>query len=228
MEAILDPAQPAWKLTLPPLAGMAVAWFLYVPAHELLHVAGCVATGCTVSELRIAPAYGGRILQSLLPFVVASDEYAGRLSGFDTRGSDARYLATDIAPFIPAALLGVPLLRWVARGAEGRRGARRWLFGPAVVLAAGPFVSLAGDYFEMGTILTTAPLAASWHALRSDDLFRLVGELRRGEVEVSGAGAAGIIVISLLLGCVMAGWTYSLGAFVSLLRGRISSHSARG
>ena len=43
------------------LLSMVVAWFIYAPIHELLHVLGCVATGGTVSELEIQPIYGGAL-----------------------------------------------------------------------------------------------------------------------------------------------------------------------
>src|SRR5690349_921767 len=64
------------------------SWYVYVPVHELLHAFGCVATGGRVEELRIAPLYGGRLLARVFPFVRAHDEYAGRLAGFDTGGSN--------------------------------------------------------------------------------------------------------------------------------------------
>jgi hypothetical protein len=42
-----------------------------------------------VWRLEIDPLYGGALLARWLPFVEAGGEYAGRLSGFDTAGSDA-------------------------------------------------------------------------------------------------------------------------------------------
>ena len=80
-------------------AGLVVGWWVYVPLHELLHAFGCLAAGGEVSRLEIAPVYGGGWLSKLFPFVVPGGPYAGRLSGFDSHGSDWIYLATDLAPF---------------------------------------------------------------------------------------------------------------------------------
>ncbi|MDP9122753.1 MAG: hypothetical protein M3O15_15515, partial [Acidobacteriota bacterium] len=89
--------------------GLAAGWWTYVPLHELLHAAACRAAGGTVTRLEIDPLYGGALLARVLPFVAAgrSGPYAGRLSGFDTHGSDLTYLATDLGPFILALLPGV-------------------------------------------------------------------------------------------------------------------------
>ena len=87
--------------------GLAAGWFVYVPVHELLHAAGCATTGGTVTRLEIAPLYGGALLARIFPFVVPGGDYAGRLSGFDTRGNDLVYLATDLAPFVLTLLPGV-------------------------------------------------------------------------------------------------------------------------
>ena len=155
-------------------AGLAVGWWLYVPAHELLHAAACLAAGGEVSRLEIAPIYGGALLERWFAFVVAGGEYAGRLSGFDTHGSDLVYLATDTGPYLLTLWPGV----WALRRA-GRRG---WPlgFGAAVPVALAPFVSLPGDAYEIGSILSTrflaglsalpAPAVAS---VRGDDVFRV-------------------------------------------------------
>src|SRR5258708_7146966 len=73
-------------------AGLLAGGWVYVPAHELLHAAACRLAGGEVRRLEIAPLYGGTALARLLPFVAAGGDYAGRLSGFDTRGSDLVYL----------------------------------------------------------------------------------------------------------------------------------------
>src|SRR5258705_6478487 len=80
-----------------PLAalGLALGWWVYVPLHELLHAAACLVFGGSVTRLEIDGMYGGGLLARMLPFVVSGSQYAGRLSGFDTHGSDAIYLATD-------------------------------------------------------------------------------------------------------------------------------------
>ena len=65
------------------LVAAVATWWVYVPIHELLHVAGCLLTGGTVSELQVAPIYGGAWLARVFPFVVSGGDYAGRLSGFE-------------------------------------------------------------------------------------------------------------------------------------------------
>ncbi len=233
LEASLAPGLAWWK-ALPPLPiGFVAAWMVYVPAHELLHAAGCVATGGTVTELRLAPMYGTAWLQKLFPFVVPSTEYAGRLSGFSTNGSDLCYLATDFAPYLLTVLVGVPLLR-SSLLRPGRRaaasGLRVWLFGPAAVLAAAPLISITGDYFEMASVALTRAYAmagvAGLEGLRSDDLFRLIAELWRGEVAVPAGGArrwivaGSVITSSLVLSLCLVSWTHRAGMAVQGLIGR--------
>src|SRR5512147_1087303 len=82
---VVHASHPQRALVIVLLAGVA-SWWIYVPVHELLHALGCYATGGGVSELQIAPEYGGALFARFLPFVVGSSEYAGRLSGFDTKG----------------------------------------------------------------------------------------------------------------------------------------------
>ncbi|HEY3176708.1 MAG TPA: hypothetical protein VGK94_13215 [Candidatus Polarisedimenticolia bacterium] len=216
LEALLQPGARLTRI-LPAVAGMAAGWILYVPIHELLHAAGCLATGGTVSEVRLAPIHGGAILGRLFGFVVPAEagDYAGRVTGFDTRGSDLCYLATDAAPYLLTILIGVPLLRRLRRSPMPPVGA--WLFGPAVILAAAPLISLTGDYFEMGTVLAT--LLPWWRGLahlRSDDLFRLLGGLAGGEIE-DGPSALLAIGVSILIALVLASWTYRLGIIVGTL-----------
>lgn len=196
--------------------GLVATWFVYVPVHELLHVAGCVATGGRVSELQLDPIYGGALLARLLPFVVPGGEYPGRLSGFDTGGSDLVYLATDFAPYLLSIAVGVPLLRRCARRSQPV------LLGAAAVLALAPFYNAAGDFYEMGSILVTraaalgsgTPLFAS---LRSDDLFALLGQLAGdpGALGLSGAGevagAALLVAVATLVSLLLALLTYAAG-----------------
>ena len=177
LEALAASPRPATALAAMAV-GLIVTWFVYVPVHELLHVAGCVLTGGQVSELELDPLYGGALLARFLPFVVPGGEYAGRLSGFDTGGSDGIYLATVFAPYLLSIAIGVPLLRLCARRA------RPLLVGAAAVLALAPFYNVVGDYYEMGSILVTRAAslgsggAAPPHAgLRSDDLIQLVSRL---------------------------------------------------
>ena len=192
----------------PMLLSMVITWFVYVGIHELLHVLGCVATGGTVTRLEISATYGGSLYSRWFPFVVSGSEYAGRLSGFDTHGSDGTYLATDFGPFALTVLFGVALLKATAK----KR--RPILFGVAVVVGLAPFYNLPGDYFEMGSILTTR--AVSWftaggltpdlESLRSDDVFKHLTTLftKPEELHRTGiravVGAVGIAGVSMLVG----------------------------
>lgn len=201
------------------LVALVATWFIYVPVHELLHVLGCVTCGGNVSELEIAPQYGGALLARWFPFVVSGGDYAGRLSGFDTKGSDLIYLATDFAPFLLSVLIGVPLLRMCAK----RR--RLVLFGVAIVVGLAPFYNLIGDYYEMGSIITTRMVTllgggadpVTYAAIRSDDVFKLIGTfcMRPGELNLHGAAGitlgAALILASIVVGVVLAFLTYSLG-----------------
>lgn len=191
----------------------ALAWFVYVPAHELFHAWGCLLAGGEVTQLEIAPEYGGAILARMFPYVVSGSSYAGQLTGFDTHGNDAVYLATVLAPFLLTIGIGVPVLKRSARPMT-RPAWRPWLLGAAVPMAYAPFVSLVGDYYEAGSILVSR--AARWFdpALpltrwRSDDVFKLVREL-------AGAGATSLdwlgVVASLLAGALLALLTYQIGA----------------
>ena len=158
---------------------VAIAWWIYVPVHELLHAVGCLITGGEVAELQIQAIYGGAWLERVVPFVHSGGEYAGRLSGFDPGGSDLVYLATDALPFALTLVGGHALLRRAAR----RRHAPS--FGAGVVLLFAPIVSLTGDYYEMGSILVSRMLVilgpgideARAFQMRHDDVFALAGSL---------------------------------------------------
>ncbi len=189
------------------LLGLVAGWFVYVPIHELLHAAGCVATGGTISQLEIDGKYGGALLARVFPFVVSGSEYAGRLSGFDTRGNDAIYFATDFAPYLLTLWPGVWALRRAAR--------RKHAFWTAWWLpwALAPFVSLIGDAYEIGSLLLTR--LPPWSALEprttilGDDVFLVAEGLR-------AAGAGGVawsgLVLAFALGTAWALATYALAA----------------
>ena len=201
------------------LVAAAVTWFVYVPIHELLHAAGCWVTGGTVTELQIAPHYGGALLARVFPFVVCGGEYAGRLSGFDTAGSDLVYLATDFAPFVLTIFIGVPMLRVCM----GKR--RPVLFGAALVLGLAPLYNLFGDYYEMGSIITTRVAAVATSAsagaaefadLRGDDVFKLVEQVwthpEQLDLPVSVPVALILVGVSLAIGTLLALATYAVGS----------------
>jgi len=109
-------------------AGLLLGWWIYVPLHELLHAFGCLIAGGEVTRLEIGFLYGGAVLASWIPWVVAGSEYAGRLSGFSTGGSDLVYLITPwaLASFMSltgdAYEIGSILLTWIPPwSSEGMR-----------------------------------------------------------------------------------------------------------
>jgi len=198
--------------------GLLAGWWLYVPLHELLHAAACRAAGGQVSRLEIEAVYGGALLARIFPFVVPASDYAGRLSGFDTRGSDLIYLATDLGPFVLSLFPGVWALRWAA-------AARRPLvFGASLPFALAPFLSLTGDAYEIGSILVTR--LPPWAApavrglLRGDDLGKKVSALA-GVAGAPWGGAA----LAVATGVVWAFLTYGLGSAVARVLGQRSPDS---
>lgn len=183
------------------LLGLAVGWWVYVPIHELLHAAACLAAGGEVTRLEVAPLYGGRLLARIFPFVVSGGEYAGRLSGFDTHGSDLVYLATDLGPFVLTLFPGVWLLR--RAGTAGRP----ILFGLALPFALAPFLSLPGDAYEIGSILVTQ--LPPWdETLRSDDLVKKAEELAAlPDAPWGGFALAALLGLAwAVLTCMAGGW----------------------
>ena len=236
---VADSAQP-WTGLLCLLLSVMAAWWIYVPAHEFLHAAACSLSGGEVRKLTISPIYGGVLLSHWLTFVQPGGEYAGRLSDFSTGHSDLRYLAIDAAPYLLSIVLGVPLLRL----ATLRRS--RLLAGPALVLALVPFLSLTGDYYEMGSIVVTRAVLPfdqppePWETpgglmkLRSDDLPSLIGRMVHdgarfaGDVPGGAVGAGAFVAISFGLGLVLALMTYAAGGMMSgwFLSPRGSEHAA--
>jgi hypothetical protein len=168
-----------------------MVWWIYVPVHELLHVAGCVFTGGEVSRLEISPEYGAAFLQKIFPFVTVGSDYAGQLTGFDTHGNDLIYIATVFAPYLLTLFVGAPLLRGLAlRGRDGI--VDRLAFGAAIPLAFAPFINLAGDYYELASIpvsrLTAAIFGGEAATWRSDDIFLLAKKReKRGHSELTAA-----------------------------------------
>jgi len=187
--------------------GLVACWWVYVPIHELLHALGCVATGGSISELEIDGKYGGALLAEIFPFVVSGSEYAGRLSGFDTRGNDLIHLATDFGPYVLTLFPGV---WWLRRAA---RAGRPFWFGASIPVALAPFVSLTGDAYEIGSVLVTR--IPPWSGVRpretllGDDVFAVgagLSEAGAGAMEWTGLGLA------FGLGAVWAFATYALAS----------------
>ncbi len=198
------------------VSAFGLSWWVYVPIHELLHAAGCVLGGGEVTRLEIHPLYGGAFLERLFPFVAVGSDYAGQLTGFDTHGNDVTYLLTDFLPFALTILFGVPLLRSAAK--KGGRPSRAAVcLGFALPIAYAPFISLGGDYYEMGSILVTR--AVAWwqpnfalERWRSDDLFKLVRELQHSATPLSPTDAAGLAG-GLAVGVALAFATYAAGSW---------------
>lgn len=198
-------------------AGLLAGWWVYVPAHELLHAAACRAAGGEVRRLEIAPLYGGAVLARVLPFVAAGGEYAGRLSGFDTHGSDLVYLATDLGPFL---LTLVPGVWWLRRAARARRP---FAFGASLPVALAPLLSLTGDAYEIGSIVVTR--LPPWtgpvprQLLRGDDL-----GARLSAIASAGARPLWPLWLGALLaaaaGLAWALLTYGAGAGLAALAGQ--------
>jgi hypothetical protein len=182
--------------------GLLVSWWLYVPIHELLHAFGCELGGGRVWRLELDPLYGGALLARWLDFVEAGGEYAGRLAGFDTAGSDAVHLLTTGLPFVLTPLPGVWLMRWGARRGSGLA------YGAGLVPATAPFLSLTGDAYEIGSLLLTQLVpwssAAARAALVGDDMMLVAGGL---------AGAAPALWIGFALAAALGvGWAFLVWA----------------
>lgn len=212
--AALEAVFPAFRLSsaLAIVAGFAVSWWIYVPIHELLHAYGCILAGGEVTRLEISPEYGAAWLQQFFPFIAVGSDYAGQLTGFDTRGSDLIYLATDFLPFVLTIVLGIPLLRSVAEHRGSPLPAAIKL-GIAMPIAYAPFISITGDYYEMGSIVVsriTSRLIAGFDVerWRSDDLFKLAGELSAGDGTAFDAFGLGL---SFTAGVVLIYLTYAAG-----------------
>lgn len=201
-----------WPYAVILLASAALSWWVYVPLHELAHAYGCILGGGTFSQLDIAPEYGAALLQRLFPFVSVGSDYAGQLRGFE--GSDVAYLLTDFLPFVATIVLGVPLLHSAANPRR-RPAVQAALFGVSLPIALAPFISLTGDYYEMGSILVSRAVAEfvpgfSASRWRSDDVFRVASQLFGPDGSGTIADAMGVSA-SLVVGIVLAFLTYAAG-----------------
>jgi hypothetical protein len=82
--------------------------------------------------------------------------------------------------------------------------------GGALPIAYAPFVSLPGDYYEMGSIIVSRGWSeAAVQRWRSDDLFKLMGGLF-SDNEIQIIDMAGISM-SAVVGILLAFLTYWLG-----------------
>ncbi len=210
LESCFSRFSPLYIIAL--IISFLASWWIYVPLHELGHALGCILGGGTVSELEISPMYGASFLKEIFPFISVGSEYAGQLTGFDTRGSDLIYLLTDFFPFLLTIFIGVPLLRSAA-GSRPLSAAVK--LGLGLPIAFAPFISFSGDYYEMGSIIISKIANLISPAIgitrwRSDDVFKLAGEIffngnPYGITDVVG------VTLSFLLGIVLIYVTYMLG-----------------
>ncbi len=188
---------------------MFASWWIYVPLHELMHAWGCLFSGGVVTRLEIDEIYGAAWLATLFPYVVPGSDYAGRLSGFDTGGSDAIYLVTVFFPYLLTLFPGVMLLQLSAH--LPRHAA--WALGASLPVALTPFLSLTGDYFEIGSIIVSGLLANTYPEgltrWRGDD-FLLVWSSLPAAAD-NWFDRIGLIA-SLTTGMMLAVFTYALGA----------------
>lgn len=193
--------------------GCGLAWWVYVPVHELMHAWGCLAFGGAVSELDIAEGYGGSYLQKIFPYVRVGSDYAGQLTGFDTRGSDFVYAVTVFFPYLLTLFPGVPLLLRTTSQRHPGAGALL-LLGAALPLAWAPLLSFTGDYYELGSIvvsrLAESAFGVAGNSWRSDDLFRIAGPIFSGKTDFAMGDLIGI-ALSFLVGLLLAFSTYALG-----------------
>lgn len=192
-----------------------LSWWVYVPLHELLHALGCVIAGGKVERLDISGIYGAAVLKKIFPFISVGSEYSGRLTGFDTRGSDLAFLITDFMPYVLTIFLGVPLLKSIS-SLRSSPTSRSIFFGLSAPFAYAPFMSVFGDYYEMGSISVSRLVPSRVTALspdrwRSDDLFRLVAKLSASHVH-SRLLDTTVVISSLLVGIALVFATYWAGA----------------
>ncbi len=216
MEVCLIDGKPLYLFVI--LLSSAVSWWVYVPLHELLHALGCFVAGGKVRRLDISGIYGASLLRKVFPFVSAGSEYAGRLTGFDTGGSDFTFFITDCMPYVLTIFLGVPLLKSVP-SLKSHPFFKSVRLGLAAPFAYAPFMSIFGDYYEMGSLFISRMAASGMPSAnpdrwRSDDLFRLVGRLSASQTG-SHLLDAGVVISSLLVGVMLIFATYWAGALWS-------------
>jgi hypothetical protein len=198
-----------------------VSWWIYVPLHELFHALGCILSGGTVSELDISPKYGGTFLSKIFLFVRSGSRYAGQLIGFDTGGNDLTYLLTVFFPYLLTIFIGVPLLR-AARFSSHLGASIK--FGVSLPIAFAPLISVSGDYYEVGSIITSRIGAFLFHTAnitrwRSDDLFKLSKDIFFSGSPFELGDTIGVL-FSFILGVIFIYLTYLLGAAWSLVLSR--------
>lgn len=215
LEPVLErPFVPLWRLLIPLFLSLTVTWFLTVPIHELLHVAGCILGGGKVGRLAVKPMYGGALLAKIFSFVAAGGKYEGQLEEFDTGGSDWCYLLTDATPYVLTVILGAPMLAWA------RAGGGMPALGVGMIHTLLPVASLSGDYYEMGSVILTRLVGLPQggevaRLLRGDDLGLVFARVRGAEIE----GGVLYVLGGLIVGTVLVWLTVDLSVLAALAVG---------
>ncbi len=216
--AALRLLSPVWPCLLMGSIGLFVGWWVYVPIHELLHAWGCIVAGGEVTELQMSAEYGAEYLKFWFPFITVGSDYAGQLTGFDTKGNDWIYAFTVYAPFLITIIPGIPLYQWVVHRSNPGTIAC-FFFGLLLPLAYGPFVSVFGDFYELGSI-AASNLYGMWGIdgshWRSDDFFLLLSDMGSDLRPVRAVDVSGI-TIGFMLGLLAALVTYGLGTMFGML-----------
>lgn len=200
---------------IPAAVAFITVWWVYVPVHELFHAFGCIIGGGEVSRLELSEMYGAEGLKKIFPFISPGSEYAGRLSGFDTHGNDLTYLLTVFFPYLLTICIGIPMIRTVSVRGSSSSFYNCVLFGSSLSVAYAPFISITGDYYEMGSIVITRVAILGYSDFdierwRSDDLVKLMDELLISADTIKTADMAGIL-LSCILGIAMIFVTYWAG-----------------
>lgn len=196
LDAVLS--RRRWADLLYLALSLIVAWHVYVPLHEMMHVLACWAVGGTVEKLALQPQYGAHLLKHIFPFIHPASDYAGQLEGFSVP-SYGGYVVVVLAPFV-CSLFGLACV-----DAARQRRSPAWL-AAGCVLAAVPFTSIVGDYYEAVSLATTQLGEAMDGRMNpgylvSDDVFKLAGELRAaGNLRAPHAAllAAGVLLAGYL------------------------------
>ncbi len=182
-----------------------------------------------MSRLDLPSLYGAVFLKQFFPFISVGSEYAGQLTGFTTSGSDLTYLLTDFLPYLLTIVFGIPLLRSVSSRSSPLFSSAK--LGIAVPFAYAPFVAVTGDYYEMGSIITSRLVSFSSPGFaplrwRSDDMLKLSHQLFFSGHPPKAHDVLGVSA-SFLLGLALIFCTYCLGVFCSgmVLKGTGGSSS---
>ena len=175
------------------------SWWLYVPIHELMHVAGCIIMGGEVNELAIDPMYGGKLLSNIFPFVVSESDYAGQLTDFTTPNKYA-YFIVDMFPY----LLSLPAVLLIKLATKHRH---IWLFSLGFLLMFVPLTQMFGDFYEatslgVGELMSMINPELNPQLIVSDDMFKLLASLN--ENSTTSSLVYFCVILSFILGIVLA------------------------